>query len=66
MNPDLSDVAWRKSARSGGEGGNCVELAITTTVIGVRDSKNTSSVLVFTAASAGAFLAAARCDRLGF
>lgn len=34
---------WRKSSRSGGDGGgndNCVELAYVDTVTAVRDSKN--------------------------
>ncbi|HEU5475720.1 MAG TPA: DUF397 domain-containing protein [Actinophytocola sp.] len=30
-------ITWRKSTRSGGDGGNCVELA---NVGAVRDSKN--------------------------
>ena len=37
MIPDLSTARWRKSSRSGGEGGACVELA---NVGAVRDSKN--------------------------
>lgn len=37
MTPDLSPVVWRKATRSGGEGGNCVELGSTGVV---RDSKN--------------------------
>lgn len=35
--PGLVAPRWRKSSRSGGEGGNCVELANTGVV---RDSKN--------------------------
>lgn len=42
MIPDLSGAAWRKSSRSGGEGGNCVELAYAG---GIRDSKNPSVVI---------------------
>lgn len=37
MTPDLTAVAWRKASRSGGEGGNCIELAWAGAV---RDSKN--------------------------
>jgi hypothetical protein len=37
MTPDLSAVVWRKSSRSGGNGGACVELA---SVGAVRDSKD--------------------------
>lgn len=36
---DLSRANWRKSSRSG-QGGQCVEVALTPTVVGVRDSKN--------------------------
>ncbi|MCI2418685.1 DUF397 domain-containing protein [Saccharopolyspora sp. K220] len=37
---DLSTTDWRKSSRSNGYGGNCVEVALTRQVIGVRDSKD--------------------------
>lgn len=37
MTPDLATAAWRKASRSGGEGGNCIELAWAGAV---RDSKN--------------------------
>jgi len=41
ITPDLSGAEWRKSARSGGTGGNCVEIATNLPgVIAVRDSKN--------------------------
>ncbi|MFD0854073.1 DUF397 domain-containing protein, partial [Actinomadura adrarensis] len=33
-------LAWRKSARSGENGGNCVELAGAASVVAVRDSKD--------------------------
>jgi hypothetical protein len=37
------EVSWRKSSYSGGSGtGNCVEVALGASVVGVRDSKNTS------------------------
>lgn len=43
MNPNLHFATWRKSSFSGGEGGNCVELA---NIGAVRDGKNpTGSVL---------------------
>lgn len=65
MNPDLSTATWRKSARSGGEGGNCVEVALAGEVIGVRDSKNVDGgVLVFGSAAGAAFLASVRSGRL--
>jgi len=44
---DPTRVVWRKSNRSGGQG-NCVEVADTPAVIGLRDSKDPSGpVLVF-------------------
>jgi len=38
--PNLSAVAWRKSSRSGHEGGQCVEVAEAGLVVAVRDSKD--------------------------
>ena len=32
---------WRKSSRSNGGNGNCVEVALNPLAVGVRDSKNT-------------------------
>ncbi len=38
---DLTDARWRKSTKSGNNGGNCVEVADNLTgVVGVRDSKD--------------------------
>ncbi|WP_422755058.1 DUF397 domain-containing protein [Micromonospora sp. WMMD708] len=38
---DLSDARWRKSTRSGPDGGNCVEVADNLSgVVAVRDSKD--------------------------
>ena len=38
---DLTKAAWRKSSYSGGNGGNCVEVARNLPgVVAVRDSKN--------------------------
>jgi hypothetical protein len=38
---DLSTAVWRKSTRSGGNGGECVEVAMNLRdVVAVRDSKN--------------------------
>lgn len=36
---ELDAATWRKSTRSGG-GNNCVEVALLSTGVGVRDSKN--------------------------
>ncbi|MGH3858380.1 DUF397 domain-containing protein [Actinokineospora sp.] len=58
---DFSRAQWRKSSRSTGNNGNCVELAALPMVTGVRDSKNaTGPVLAFPAASVAAFLDATR------
>lgn len=44
-----SGLAWRKPSRSGGQGGNCVEVASGLTAVAVRDSKDPhSAVLAFT------------------
>ncbi|MCW3842171.1 DUF397 domain-containing protein [Micromonospora yasonensis] len=46
---DLSGARWRKSTRSNGQGGNCVEVADNLPgVVAVRDSKDPSGpVLAF-------------------
>lgn len=36
----LSSTPWRKSSYSSPYGGACVEIAVTPTVVGVRDSKD--------------------------
>lgn len=41
MDTDLSHATWRKSTRSNGNGGACVEVAANLPgVVAVRDSKN--------------------------
>ncbi|HUY47392.1 MAG TPA: DUF397 domain-containing protein [Streptosporangiaceae bacterium] len=57
--PDLSRAAWRKSARSGGTGGNCVEVASNLHgLVAVRDSKDHEGpALIFTPAQWQAFIA---------
>jgi hypothetical protein len=52
---------WRKSSRSGSEGGNCVELAHT--MVAVRDSKNPAGPVL--RADLGALVAAVKSGRLG-
>ena len=53
--PDLSDVRWKKSNRSGA-GNNCVQIANLGTTRAVRDSKNpTGPALVFTTIAWSAF-----------
>jgi hypothetical protein len=48
--PDLSRAIWRKSTRSDGNGGNCVEVAHNLPgIVAVRDSKVRSGpALIFT------------------
>jgi hypothetical protein len=61
----VRDGVWRTSSRSGGEG-NCVEVAGSADLIGVRDSKDrTGPVLSFDAAAWTAFVAGARSARFG-
>jgi hypothetical protein len=48
VNPDLSRAEWRKSTKSGNNGG-CVEVAFLDQDVAVRDTKNrTGPVLIFT------------------
>jgi hypothetical protein len=56
--PDLSRAVWRKSSRSGNNGGECVEVATNLPdVVAVRDSKNpTGPVLTLTPSGWRAFL----------
>jgi hypothetical protein len=64
---DLSGARWRKSVRSGGSGGNCVEVADNLPgVVAVRDSKDpTGPVLTFRPAVWVAFVAASRSGEFG-
>ncbi|MEV0723818.1 DUF397 domain-containing protein [Micromonospora purpureochromogenes] len=57
---DLTGAVWRKSSRSGGNGGNCVEVADNLPgIVAVRDSKHQRGpVLVFNPASWASFVAA--------
>ncbi|MGQ5259154.1 DUF397 domain-containing protein [Micromonospora sp. ZYX-F-536] len=55
---ELSGARWRKSSRSSGNGGACVEVADNLPgVVGVRDSKDpTGPALTFTPAAWRAFV----------
>ncbi|WP_406106603.1 DUF397 domain-containing protein [Micromonospora globbae] len=59
---DMTGAQWRKSSRSGSNGGSCVEVADNLPgVVGVRDSKDpTGPVLTFTPRAWRAFVAHAR------
>lgn len=62
MTPDLSGAAWRKSSRSGVEGGNCVE--VVPGVRAVRDSKNPDGgVLRLKEGAAAAFMTAVKAGK---
>jgi hypothetical protein len=55
----MGDTGWIKSSRSTGGSDNCVQVRITDTATGVRDSKNPGGgQLTFGRAAFGALLAA--------
>lgn len=55
---DLTGAVWHKSTRSGGNGGDCVEVAVNLPdVVAVRDTKSRAAgTLTFTHAEWRAFL----------
>ncbi|MEU8267230.1 DUF397 domain-containing protein [Sphaerisporangium sp. NPDC049002] len=55
---DLSTAVWRKSSRSSGNGGQCVEIAANLPgVVAVRDSKNSDGPpLIFASAEWRSFI----------
>jgi hypothetical protein len=59
---DLTGAVWHKSTRSGGNGGDCVEVAVNLPdVVAVRDSKDRDgATLTFSPADWRDFLAAVR------
>ncbi len=59
---DLTGAVWRKSTRSGGNGGNCVEVADNLPgLVAVRDSKDPAGpTLTFSPTAWGTFVRAAR------
>ncbi|WP_344955889.1 DUF397 domain-containing protein [Actinomadura miaoliensis] len=62
--PDASRATWRKSSRSNGAGGDCVEVANLVANIGVRDSKAPDSGhLIFSPQVWAAFVTQARAGR---
>jgi hypothetical protein len=62
---DLSGAVWHKSSRSGGNGGDCVEVATNLPgVVAIRDSKDRdAAALVFGRAGWRAFVAGVRDDK---
>ncbi|MEU5909404.1 DUF397 domain-containing protein [Micromonospora sp. NPDC047527] len=63
---DLTGAVWRKSTRSGDNGGNCVEVATNIPdAVAVRDSKDsTGPLLTFAAQAWTDFIAAAKREGL--
>lgn len=63
---DLTNAQWRKSTRSGGNGGECVEVADNLPgVVAVRDSKDPNGpALTFEAAAFVAFVESLKADRI--
>jgi hypothetical protein len=58
-----SALSWRKSSRSGNNGGDCVEVADTARVILVRDTKDRDgAVIAFSAGSWQKFAATIKND----
>ena len=54
---DLTAVAWRKSSRSGDNGGTCVEVGTAGQAVAVRDSKHPDGpLLAFAAGSWKTFI----------
>lgn len=60
--PDFTSAVWRKSTRSGDNGGACVEVAFLDTAVGLRDSKDKGRgpILVFTPEEWDMFIAGVR------
>ena len=66
MTVDYSGAQWRKSSRSGSQGGACVEVADLGNVVGVRDSKDPDGPkLAFSRREMADFAARLRSGRLG-
>lgn len=63
---DLTGAQWRKSTRSGGNGGDCIEVADNLPgVVAVRDSKDQSGpALTFEPRSWAAFVTDVKTDEI--
>ncbi|MEU7752128.1 DUF397 domain-containing protein [Micromonospora sp. NPDC049101] len=62
---DLTGASWRKSTRSAGNGGECVEVADNLPgIVAVRDSKDPQGpALTFTPTAWASFVQASRTSR---
>lgn len=67
MTPSMNCAVWRKSSHSGGNGGQCVEVAGSVPgVVAVRDSKNPDGpILMFSPAAWAAFVDDVKGGRFG-
>jgi uncharacterized protein DUF397 len=65
LTPDVTGARWRKSTRSNGSGA-CVEVGVTDSAAGVRDTKlgEASPVLVFPRAQWASFVGSLRNGNL--
>ncbi|GAA0509061.1 hypothetical protein GCM10011581_18790 [Saccharopolyspora subtropica] len=64
MDHNFSGTTWHKSSYSNAYGGDCVEVTLTPTAVGVRDSKNRQGgILVFSRDQWRAFLGSRRTYR---
>ncbi|WP_440102844.1 DUF397 domain-containing protein [Streptosporangium sp. H16] len=63
---DLTDARWFKSSRSGGNGGDCVEVATNLPgIVAVRDSKNPNGpTLAFTPEAWADFITSVKTDTI--
>lgn len=62
---DFSSARWRKSSRSGGQSGQCVEVARVSGLVGVRDSRSPEGGhLVLDRAAVSALLAQVKAGDL--
>ncbi|MEW2399907.1 DUF397 domain-containing protein [Streptomyces sp. NPDC046862] len=57
-----TELAWFKSSYSGGGGGNCVEVAVRTEAVLVRDSKDTDRKALAVSRDAWSAFAALAAD----
>jgi hypothetical protein len=66
--PDFTHAVWRKSTRSGDNGGLCVEVAFLDAAVGLRDSKDkgNGAILIVTPAEWDAFIAEVRDGELNW
>jgi hypothetical protein len=65
MTVDHSGAQWRKSSRSGGQGGACVEIADLGDAVAIRDSKHPDGPkLAFTASEMADFAARVKAGHL--